>query len=141
MNFLLDTCIISELVAKNPNQQVLYWLDELADEHVFLSVLTIGEIQRGIWKLTDSSRKKSLINWLEIDLLNRFKGRVLMLDIDVMLRWGELVANSEKIGHPVPAIDSLLAAQAATYGMTLVTRNIKDFVSTGIDLFNPWQSE
>lgn len=141
MNYLLDTCIISELVAKSPNEHVLSWVDGTVDEHIFLSALTIGEVQRGISKLPDSSRKDSLRNWLTTDLLNRFSGRILTLDIEVLLKWGELVARVEKAGRPIPAIDSLFAAQAITYNMIFVTRNIKDFANIGIDLLNPWQSK
>ena len=141
MNYLLDTCVISELVSKKPNDQVLSWIDGTVDEHIFLSALTIGEIQRGISKLPDSSRKDTLADWLATDLLNRFSGRILTLDTEVLLKWGELVAHMETVGRPIPAIDSLFAAQAITYKMTFVTRNIKDFAETGIDLLNPWQNE
>ena len=141
MNYLLDTCVISELVAKSPNEHVLSWIDGTVDEHIFLSALTIGEIQRGISKLPDSSRKDTLADWLATDLLNRFSGRILTLDTEVLLKWGELVAYMETVGRPIPAIDSLFAAQAMTYKMTFVTRNIKDFAETGIDLLNPWQNE
>lgn len=139
MNYLLDTCVISELVAKKPNLQVLNWVDSLADEHIFLSVLTVGEIQRGISKLPDSDRKTMLINWLETDLLARFSGRLLDLDVVVLLKWGELVARLESIGRPLPAIDSLFAAQVLAFQMNFVTRNTKDFLDTGISLVNPWQ--
>jgi len=141
MNYLLDTCVISELVAKKPNPKVLNWVDSLKNEHVFLSVLTIGEIQRGIFKLPDSSRKTTLVNWLEADLLARFSGRLLDLDVNVLLQWGELVARLERMGRPLPAIDSLFAAQALTYQMNFVTRNTKDFLDTGINLVDPWQVE
>ncbi|WP_420629230.1 type II toxin-antitoxin system VapC family toxin [Candidatus Leptofilum sp.] len=141
MNYLLDTCVISELAAKNPNLQVLAWIDNVPDEHIFLSVLTIGEIQRGISKLPDSNRKDSLTDWLETNLLNRFSGRFLTLDVEVTLRWGDMVASLEKMGRPLPAIDSLFAAQALTYKMTFVTRNVKDFIDTGVNLLNPWQAK
>ena len=139
MNYLLDTCVISELVAKKPNPQVLNWVDSLADEHIFLSVLTVGEIRHGISKLPDSNRKTMLMNWLETDLLARFSGRLLDLDVVVLLKWGELVARLESIGRPLPAIDSLFAAQALAFQMNFVTRNTKDFLDTGINLVNPWQ--
>ncbi len=141
MNYLLDTCVISELVAKKPDSQVLAWIDGLADEHVFLSVLTVGEIQRGISKLPDSNRRTTLVNWLETDLLARFSGRLLDLDVAVLLKWGELTARLEGAGRPLPAVDSLFAAQALTYQMNFVTRNTKDFIDTGVNLVNPWQAE
>lgn len=141
MNYLLDTCVISELVAKKPDVQVLTWIDSLADERVFLSVLTVGEIQRGISKLPDSNRRTMLVNWLETELLARFSGRLLDLDVDVLLQWGKLVARLESVGRPLPAIDSLFAAQALTYQMSFATRNTKDFVDAGVELTNPWQTE
>jgi tRNA(fMet)-specific endonuclease VapC len=139
MNYLLDTCVISELIAKQPHSYVTSWVDKLADEHVYLSVLTIGEIQRGISKLPDSKRKSTLIDWLATDLLARFSGKLLVLDTDVLLTWGQLTARLDLIGRPLPAIDSLIAAQALAYKMILVTRNVKDFVDTDVQLINPWQ--
>jgi toxin FitB len=141
MNYLLDTCVVSELANKNPNEQVLAWIDNVPDEHVFLSVLTLGEIQRGISKLPDSPRKKTLLDWMTTDLLNRFDGRLLPLDVGVALKWGDMVARLEKVGRPLPAIDSLFAAQALTYKMTFVTRNVKDFGDSGVNLLNPWEIE
>ena len=141
MNYLLDTCVISELIVKEPNPKVVTWVDNLADERTFLSVLTIGEIQRGISKLPDSKRKRNLTDWLATDLLGRFRGRLLILDTAVLLTWGKLVAQLETKGRPLPAIDSLLAAQTLTHKMHFVTRNIKDFADTGVDLINPWQGE
>lgn len=141
MNYLLDTCVISELVAKKPDSQVLAWIDSLANERVFLSVLTVGEIRRGVFKLPDSNRRTTLVNWLETDLLARFSGRILALDVAVLLKWGALTARLEGIGRPMPAIDSLFAAQALTYQMNFATRNTKDFIDTGVNLVNPWQTE
>lgn len=140
MNYLLDTCVISELVAKEPNLDVLDWVDSVADEHIFLSALTVGEIQRGISRMPNSKRKKILIDWLSTDLLDRFSGRLLILDVEVLLQWGKLTAQLDGIGRSLPAIDLLFAAQALTYKMSFVTRNAKDFVDTGVALINPWPS-
>lgn len=82
-----------------------------------------------------------LVNWLETELLARFSGRLLDLDVDVLLQWGELVARLEGLGRPLPAIDSLFAAQALAFQLNFVTRNTKDFVDTGVNLVNPWQGE
>jgi toxin FitB len=139
MRFLLDTCVISELVSKQPTLSVVDWIDGIEDERLFLSVLTIGEIQRGIEKLHDSKRKQSLSSWLKDELLIRFYGRVLPLDLDVMLEWGILVARLERVGRPLPAMDSLIAALARRHDLHLVTRNEQDFADTGISIINPWQ--
>nr|WP_322719572.1 PIN domain-containing protein [Nostoc sp. ChiQUE02]MDZ8232609.1 PIN domain-containing protein [Nostoc sp. ChiQUE02] len=80
MTYLLDTCVISELVAKQPNQQVLDWLDAQMPETLYLSVITIGEIAKGISKLTASKRKDSLLTWLNETLPNRFERRILSVD-------------------------------------------------------------
>jgi toxin FitB len=138
MNYLLDTNVISELVAKKPNRRVLEWIDTLDANHVFLSVITIGELRKGIEKLPSSTRKDVLADWLTTDLVLRFSGRILPLDIDVMLTWGQLIGQLERIGRPLPAIDSLIAALALHHGYTLATRNEADFKDTGVAVINPW---
>ena len=139
MSFLLDTNVISELVAPQPNPGVIHWLEGLDQESIFLSVITIGELKRGIEKLSDSKRKNTLADWLTGDLLIRFGDRVLPIDVSVILTWGTLVASMEVKGKPLPAIDSLLAATAAQFGLTFVTRNVRHFEEAGISLFNPWE--
>lgn len=138
MKYLLDTNVISELVAKYPNPKVVSWLDNLDTESVYLSVITIGELRKGIEKLPDSPRRISLISWLHNDLLIRFAGRMLALDVAVMLTWGGLTGRLERIGRPLPAIDSMLAAQAIHHNCILVTRNQADFKDTEVDVVNPW---
>lgn len=139
MNYLLDTCIISELASKQPAPEVINWVDTLDSKQVYLSVITIGEIAKGVEKLTESERKKELKTWLEHDLLARFQDQILPLDTNVLMTWGSLTAQAERKGRPLPAIDSLIAATVLTHKMTLVTRNVKDFESAGIDIFNPWE--
>ena len=138
MNYLLDTNVISELVAKQPNRRVLEWIDTLDSNRVFLSVITIGELRKGIEKLPASARKEALFDWLTTDLVLRFSGRILSLEIDVMLTWGQMTGQLERIGRPLPAIDSLIAALALYHNYTLVTRNEADFKDTGITVLNPW---
>jgi tRNA(fMet)-specific endonuclease VapC len=140
MNFILDTNVVSELVAREVHKKVFNWLESVDSESIFLSVITIGELKKGIEKLPDSKRKKALESGLEEDLLVRFRDRILALDIPILLTWERLVANLEKAGKPLPATDSLLAATAAETGFTLVTRNAVHFESSGIPVFNPWLS-
>jgi predicted nucleic acid-binding protein len=139
MRFLLDTCLISELVAGRPDPGVVQWIDDIGEEKIYLSAITIGEIKKGIEKLTDSRRKEELREWLEDHLLVRFRDRVLPIDTDVMLVWGELTANLEKQGKKMPAIDSLIAAIAVHEKLSLVTRNEDDFKHIGVPVTNPWQ--
>jgi toxin FitB len=138
MTYLLDTCLISELVAKQPNQQVLDWLDAQVPETLYLSVITIGEIAKGIRKLTASKRKESLTTWLNETLPNRFEHRILSIDISTMVLWGNLVGQLEQNGRPLPVMDSLIAAIALQNSLSLVTRNENDFVGTGVVIVNPW---
>ena len=138
MSFLLDTCVISELVAEQPNTAVVHWVDSIDENMLFLSAITIGEIKRGIEKLPDSSRKSALEDWLESDLLIRFRDKILSIDAAVMLVWGQLAADLEKQGKPMPAIDSLIAATCLQGKLDLVTRNEGDFVHSGVSVINPW---
>ena len=139
MSYLLDTCVISELIAKRPNPQVVAWVDGLDDEQVYLSVITLGEIKQGIEKLPDSRRKMQLNQWLEEELLARFHGRIAGIDTEVMLTWGELVARMEAHGRTLPAMDALIAAMALHGDFALVTRNVRDFEGTGVTVINPWE--
>lgn len=139
MSVLLDSNVVSELIARHPDPNVVNWLDGQDPETVFLSVLTIGELQRGIQRLPDSSRKRKLAGWLTGSLLVRFEDRILPLDTPVIMTWGSLVARMETAGRKIPAIDSLLAATAAHHGLALATRNVRDFKPAGISLVNPWE--
>jgi predicted nucleic acid-binding protein len=137
MKFLLDTCVISELAAQQPDPGFVEWIDSIAEEKLYLSVITIGEIKKGIEKLPGSRRRSELTRWLEDELLVRFKDKILPIDVHVMLVWGELTANLEKQGRKMPAIDSLIAATAVQGKLDLVTRNEADFEHTGVSVFNP----
>lgn len=138
MKYLLDTCVISELASQSPDSNVVSWIDELSDENVFISVITIGELKRGIDRLAASSRKRKLEKWLE-SLLVRFEDRIVAVDTNVALCWGEMISQLDKVGRPMPALDSLIAASARFHHHVLVTRNTFDFKHAGIQLFNPWQ--
>lgn len=140
MTYLLDTCLISEIIAKQPNQQVLDWLDAQLPETLYLSVITVGEITKGISKLPTSKRKESLTKWLNEALPIRFENRILGLDTSTMILWGNLVAQLEQNGRPLPVMDSLIAAIALQKSLSLVTRNEKDFAGTGVVIINPWYS-
>ncbi|MGB3238182.1 MAG: type II toxin-antitoxin system VapC family toxin [Geitlerinemataceae cyanobacterium] len=140
MTYLLDTCLISELVAKQPDRRVINWLDAQTPETLYLSVITMGEIAKGIGKLTTSQRKDSLAIWLNETLPMRFVGRILGIDMTTMLLWGELVGRLEPQGRVLPVMDSLIAAIALQHSLHLVTRNKNDFAGTGVEIVNPWSA-
>jgi predicted nucleic acid-binding protein len=139
MRFLLDTRVISQLVAKRPDPGVVQWVDDVGEEKIYLSAITIGEIKKGIAKLPDSRRKSALTEWLEDDLLTRFRNKILPIDVGVMLVWGELTAKLEVQGRKMPAMDSLIAAIALSGKLSLVTRNEDDFKHVDIPVTNPWK--
>ncbi len=139
MNFLLDTCVISELIKIQQNQNVIHWINSCAEETLFLSSLTIGEIQKGVSKLSDSKRKSILQNWLDNNLIARFDRRILSVDTIVAQKWGEIMSTAEQMGQRLPAIDSLIAATAVVNNMTVVTRNTRDMVHSSASLYNPWE--
>jgi toxin FitB len=138
VNFILDTNVISELVAARPNLKIIEWIQATDADRIFLSVISIGEIKKGIEKLPNSDRIVLLDHWLQEDLLAQFTDQILSIDVQTMLIWGKLVAQLEKLGRPISSIDALLAATAQQWGFTLVTRNIVHFQDIGINLLNPW---
>lgn len=137
MTYLVDTNVVSELRRKTPAPQVLAWFSQRPAATLYLSVLTIGELRKGVELLADPARKAALHQWLSIDLPNYFSGRILAIDTRVADRWGRMLAAA---GRPVPAIDSLLAATAVEHNLVLVTRNVKDFVSLPVATIDPWSS-
>jgi tRNA(fMet)-specific endonuclease VapC len=139
MKALLDTCVISELISKQPNPNVVEYVDSRDLEDVYLSVITIGEIVKGTEKLSKSRRKTDLQAWLKDELLVRFEGNIVALDTEALIEWGTLTARLESTGRTMPAIDSLIAATALAKRMILVTRNVSDFEETGVEIVNPWK--
>jgi predicted nucleic acid-binding protein len=137
MNFLIHTCLISEFKKPQPEPKVISWLSDQFEESLYLSVITIGEIQRGISLLADSRKKTELESWLH-SLIIRYNGRILGLDSEELTFWGEMVAELEKRGRILPLMDSLIAVTALSHDLTLVTRNETDFEGTGVRVLNIW---
>ena len=135
MSYLLDTNVISELVRPKPAKAVLAWFENIPSEALHISVLTLGEIRKGIENMPDGARREKLRLWLEHELVDWFGSRILAVDKAVADRWGRLIAQ---MGRPVPSIDSLLAATALHHELRLVTRNQKDFDYPGLEVVNPW---
>jgi predicted nucleic acid-binding protein len=136
MSYLLDTNVLCETSRTRPEPKVIQWLQGVASEDIYLSVIALGEIRKGIEALGDAHRKNPLRLWLEHDLPRWFGERILPIDIRVADRWGYLMATAT----PVPAIDGLLAATALTHSLKIVTRNEKDFRVPGIEVINPWKA-
>jgi len=139
MKYLLDTCVVSEMVRKQPDRNVLKWLAKVDQDNLFLSVITIGEIEKGVAKLAESARKKKISEWLHDDLIIRFQKHILPIDTKVMIVWGKQLALLEQKGRTLPAIDSMIAATAISHELILVTRNINGFESADVEIFNPWE--
>lgn len=137
MKHLLDTCVIAEYQKPAPEIKVIEWLNNQIEESLFLSVLTIGEIEKGIVRLPASKRKTGLADFLE-NLLARFDRRIITLDTAVLRRWARLVGSLETKGRVLPIIDSLIAATALEQDLTVVTRNEADFAQSGVKILNLW---
>ena len=138
--FLLDTNIISELVKPRPEPSVTDWIEHTDESLLYLSVLTLGEIRRGIAALPQSRRRAALEAWLDKDLRARFENRILVIDHEVADRWGLLSAFARNSGIALPVIDGLLAATALEHNLTLVTRDSGQIPTMGVAVFNPWQN-
>lgn len=138
MSFLLDTNVISEWVKPRPDENVVAWLADVDDEQVFLSVISFAELRRGVDLLPAGRRRDRLDDWITDDLAARFHGRVLDVDRQVADAWGRIMARSHRAGRGLEAMDAFFAATAETHGLTLVTRNGRDFQGLGILLHDPW---
>lgn len=138
--FLIDTNVLSEYNRPGgaPNPGVMRWLETTHRDLQFVSVITLEEIQKGIGVLAEGKRRNHLQQWLTTELEEWFSGRILPIDRSVANRWAELLIDCSGKGRPLPSIDSLLAATALEHGLTLVTRNLKDFEGIGLTILNPW---
>lgn len=138
MKYLLDTCILSEYRQAKPNPSVLFYIDGLNSLQVYISVVTVGEITKGVQGLEAGKRKQEFEQWLNV-LESEYSGRILPITTDIARLWGELLAKAKRQGLGLPAIDGLIAATAMHHGLHLVTRNVSDFQATGALLINPWE--
>lgn len=138
MKYLLDTCFISELIKKNPNKGVTDWLSDKDEDSLFISVITLGEIKKGISKLPSSKKKDELARWL-IQLQKRFSDRILPIDSEISFKWGMLQGELEQAGKPIPSIDALIAATGLIYNLIIITRNGKDIKRSKVETEDPWE--
>lgn len=138
MRILLDTCVVSELWRKGGSEKVRKRVAVLKAEDSYLSVLTVGEITKGIYLLNESKKKRDLRNKLDL-LENEYQQNILIIDMDIIKIWGEILAVCQKKGKPIPASDGLIAATAVRHGLHIMTRNVSDFQGIGALLINPWE--
>jgi predicted nucleic acid-binding protein len=137
--FLLDTNCISEVVRLTPDPRVTAWIEAVEESLLYLSVLTMGEIRKGLAALPQGKRRSRLETWLKVELQARFSGRILSIDAAVADRWGLLAASAKTKGNPLSTIDGLLAATAIHHNLTIVSRNVGDFRNTQVPVVNPWE--
>jgi toxin FitB len=137
--FLLDTNVPSEFRNPRPDPGVVQWLDSVAENSVFISVVTLGEIRKGCELLDFGKRRMELEQWLEVEIREWFAGRILPVTEAVAERWGRLEAKRKRMGLPLNVADGQIAATALVHDLTLVTRDVDDFRELGVTLLNPWR--
>jgi predicted nucleic acid-binding protein len=140
MNYLLDTCVLSEFTRRRPaEEKVVRWMESVDEEKFFISVITIGEIQHGIERLPESHRKTELSVWMNNGLVKRFEQRIIPLDMPAMFLWGSLTAHMECTRKPMAFMDSFIVATALQNNLIIATRNVTDFLPCGVQVINPWE--
>ena len=138
MSYLLDTNAVSEWVRPRPDPGIVRWLDEVDEDRTYLSVITLGELRKGVDRLADGRRRGRLDQWLTNELPGRFSGRLLSVDAAVADKWGQLLARAENAGRTVAAVDALIAATANVHSLKVVTRNVGHFRDAGVEVVSPW---
>jgi predicted nucleic acid-binding protein len=139
-NFLLDTNIPSEIIRTLPDPRVDGWILAQDAATLFLSVVTIGELRKGLTILPESKRRSQLEEWLQDDLVPLFAGRILPVTQSIADRWGVLSGQRQIAGRPLSMADGILAATALEHGLTLATRNVRDYLDLGLTIYNPWEA-
>jgi predicted nucleic acid-binding protein len=137
LSYLIDTNVLSELRNRRADARVVAWMQARSRQSLYLSVLSLGEIRKGIEGVADPAFRQTLVDWLEVELPNYFVGRLLEIDEPIADRWGRVQASA---GRTLPVIDGLLAATALQHDLTLVTRNARDFAGLGVQVVNPWET-
>lgn len=140
MSYLLDTNAISEWTKPRPDPGIIVWLDEVDEDRTYLSVITVGELRKGIDRLASGRRRDRLDRWLDGELRARFGDRILPVNVAVADEWGKLLARAEKAGRALGGIDALIAATAIVHDLQVVTRNVDHFRPAGVDVICPWQA-
>jgi len=139
MNFVLDTCVLSETIKPRPDEGLVGWLRAQNPDHLFICSLTMGELRNGMDRLPASKKRHDLLLWL-VELTERYSGHFLDFDVESAFNWGALTASLAGTGNPMPTVDAMIAACTLRYGHTLVTRNERDYSNSGVPLINPWNA-
>ena len=139
MAYLLDTCALSEMVAVKPNADVLAWFEHQPEDTLYLSVITLGEIQKGINQLAAGKRRLQIETWFLDELKPGFQGRILNIDDKLMATWATMMAEFKPQGIVRPSLDSLIEATALSHNLILVTRNVKNFQHSKVPILNLWE--
>jgi toxin FitB len=141
MSYLLDTNAISEWVKPQPDPGIVRWFDEVDEDRSYLSVITLGELRKGVDRLASGRRRDRLEQWLTSELPDRFGDRMLPVDLAIANEWGRALAHAEKAGTAVGGIDTLIAATAKVHGLQVVTRNVAHFRYLGVAVISPWRGQ
>jgi len=138
MSYLLDTCVLTEFSRRKPDAKVIRWIDSVGEDKLYVSVITIGELQRSIEKLTESQRKNDLMVWLNEGLKERLKDKILPLETVTLTLWGSLTSWKELNGQPMGVMESLIAATALCNNLIIVTNQTEAYLRCGAQVVNPW---
>ena len=140
MRYLLDTCVLSEMVKSTPDANVIRWFEARKPHELYISAMTWGELQRGVARLPQSKRRSELTVWLE-QLKAGFEDRILAFDQTTSEAWARMTVQAEAQGRSMAAFDSIIAATSRASDCQLVTRNVRDFAHADIKMINPWQDQ
>ena len=138
MTYLLDTNVVSEAIRPSPDPHVGAWVTAQSPIDLSISVITRGEIERGVAAMAAGARRARVERWAEVDVPRQFRGRMLPVDEAIALAWGRLMASARVIGRSLPPVDGLIVATAEVHGLTLVTRNVADCAGRGVPVLDPW---
>ena len=140
MAYLIDTNVVSETLKPRPERRVVDWIGRQMANDLFLASISLGELVRGVRRMRDRARRERFQRWIDYDLAAQFQGRILPFDRETAVIWGEIMGDGDRVGGPKPMADAQIAAVARRHGLTLVTRNIRDFVGMEVVLLDPWES-
>ena len=140
MAYLIDTNVLSETLKPRPERRVIDWIGRQVVHDLFLASVSLGELVRGVRRVKDNARRKRFERWIDHDLAGQFQGRILPFDREAAVIWGEIMGDGDRTGRPKPMADAQIAAVARRNGLTLVTRNVRDFAGMEVEILDPWMS-